>query len=433
MRFFFETKTKILISLAVVTAVMFSLFTSPFSSFAQTVDDLKARQSAIQAKLDNLNSQIGAYRQQINTTRSKKASLSNELSIFENEIASTELQIQANETQIEDTNLQIEELEQQIQRREKEMDENRKILGELIAQLHQLDGNSFLNLSLGNDSFSAFMDQLQYTESVQDKVYNIVQSIKTIKKKLEEQQDTLKVELNKLQQLKEQLEVTRSALNDQRKQKQALLDKTKGLERNYQTLLSATQKEEADLLKEVNDLDDSIRARLGNKSVPVSKGALAMPMQGVRTQGYGKTGFTALGYNFHNGWDIAAPAGTPIYAAADGIVVACDTGEAAYGNWCAIKHALQTKTGTSQIVTLYAHMRSFKLASGQKVNQGDVVGYEGNTGNTTRLTLGPSRGYHLHFTVFDAEGFGIANGKFSSTYGAYSVPYGYTYNPADFF
>ncbi len=432
MRYFFETKTKRYVSLATAGVVVFSLFLSPFSSFAQNVDDLKARQAALQAKLDNLNSQIGSYRQQINTTRSKKASLSNELSIFENEIASTELQIQANETQIDDTALQIEELEQQILRREKEMDENKKILGELIAQLHQLDGNSFLNLSLGNDSFSAFMDQLQYTESVQDKVYNIVQSIKTIKKKLEEQQDSLKVELSKLQQLKEQLGITKSSLDSQRKQKQALLDQTKGLERNYQTLLSVTQNEQADLLKEVNDLDDSIRSKLGNKTISANKGSLAMPMQGVRTQGYGKTGFTALGYNFHNGWDIAAPAGTPIYAAADGTVVACDTGEAAYGNWCTIKHSLQTKSGLREIVTLYAHMRSFKLAAGQKVNQGDVVGYEGNTGNTTRLTMGPGRGYHLHFTIFDAEGFGIAKGKFVQTYGAYSVPYGYTYNPGDF-
>jgi murein DD-endopeptidase MepM/ murein hydrolase activator NlpD len=432
MRFLFDTKTKTKFSHLVVLILVISFALSPVSSIAQNVDDLKQKQANVQARLEQLNKQISAYRQQINTTRSKQASLKNELSIFENEIASTELQIQANETQIEDTNLQIEELEQQIQRRIKEMDDNKKILAELIVQLHQLDNNSLLNLSLGNDSFSSFMDQLQYTESVQDKVYNIVQNVKTIKKKLVEQQDTLKTELSKLEQLKQQLAVTKGALDSQRRQKQALLDQTKGLEKNYQKLLSTSQTEQADLQKEINDLDGSIRARLGNRTISANKGALAMPMQGILTQRYGNTGFTALGYNFHNGIDVAAPAGTPIYAAADGTVVACDTGEAAYGNWCAIKHSIQTKSGARQVVTLYAHMRSFNLRGGQTVKQGDVVGYEGNTGNTTRLTLGPGRGYHLHFTVFDAEGFGISQGKYSKTYGPYSVPYGYTYNPADF-
>jgi murein DD-endopeptidase MepM/ murein hydrolase activator NlpD len=92
----------------------------------------------------------------------------------------------------------------------------------------------------------------------------------------------------------------------------------------------------------------------------------------VNPQRYGKTGFTALGYNNHNGIDLAAPAGTPIYAAGDGTVVGADTGEAAYGNWVAIKHSIETKQGTTrQVVALYAHMRTFKVKVGQKVLQRD--------------------------------------------------------------
>lgn len=433
MRFYIETKTRLALRYIVTTGLLFSLFLSPFYAFAQNVDDLKNQQTAIQQKLEQINKQIAAYQGQINTTRQKKASLANEITVFNAQISSTELQVQANETQIEDTNLQIKELELQIEVRKKEIEDNKKILGELVVQLHQLDGDSFLNLSLGNDSFSDFMDELQYTESVQDKVYNIVQNIKVVKKRLEGQQETLKLELKKLEELKQQLTVTQDSLETQRRQKQGLLDQTQGLERNYQKLLVTSKTEQADLQKEIDDLDSSIRAKLGNRTISVTKGALLMPMAGIRTQGYGNTGFTALGYSFHNGWDIAAPAGTPIYAAADGVVVACDTGEAAYGNWCTIKHTLETKNGTRQIITLYAHMRTYNLRGGQTVRQGDLVGYEGNTGNTTRLTLGPGRGYHLHLTVFDVEGFGIATGKYSKTYGAYSVPYGYTYNPADFF
>ena len=84
------------------------------------------------------------------------------------------------------------------------------------------------------------------------------------------------------------------------------------------------------------------------------------------------------------------------------------------------------------IYTLYGHLKSLVVAAGQVIRGGDLVGYEGNTGNTTRLLYGPERGYHLHFTIFDGEGFGIRQGAYQDTYGAYQIPYGYTYNPLNF-
>jgi murein DD-endopeptidase MepM/ murein hydrolase activator NlpD len=263
-------------------------------------------------------------------------------------------------------------------------------------------------------------------------MYQIVQNIKLVKAKLEDQQQQLKIQLRKLQDLTEQLKVTRASLQAQENDKQNLLAKTKGVEKNYQKLLSSSQSEQADLQKEMDDLDAQVRAKLGNKTITAKKGSLSMPMAGILTQGYGNTGFRSLGYSFHNGIDIAGPAGTPIYSAADGVVNGCDTGDASYGNWCTVKHNIKTTAGSVCIITLYGHMRSFKVSVGQTLKEGDLIGYEGNTGNTTRLLYGPDRGYHLHFTVFDCEGFGIAPGKYSKVYGSYTVPYGYTYNPKDF-
>jgi murein DD-endopeptidase MepM/ murein hydrolase activator NlpD len=168
-----------------------------------------------------------------------------------------------------------------------------------------------------------------------------------------------------------------------RGQKQSLLNQTKGIE-NFQKLLLPAKPMKT--YKEIQDLDAKIRAKLGNKSIPAAKGVLAWPMDGIKTQNYGNTGFTALGYNFHNGIDIAAPAGQPIYAAADGEVLYTDKSDASYGNWVAIKHNISTKNGSSQIITLYAHFRSFKVSPGQQVKQGDVIGYEGNTNNTAKCT-----------------------------------------------
>jgi murein DD-endopeptidase MepM/ murein hydrolase activator NlpD len=286
--------------------------------------------------------------------------------------------------------------------------------------------------TLGAGNLSEFLDQIQYNNSVQEKIYQLQEKIKDIKAKLEKQQNELKIQLSNLEELKHQLEITKQSISEQRNQRQLLLNQTRGLESNYQKLLAQSKKEESDLEKEIEDLDSAIRTKLGNRTIKVSKGILAWPMDGVLTQKYGNTGFTALGYNFHNGIDIAAPAGQPIYAVYDGEVLYTDSSDASYGNWVAIKHNLSVKNSETKIITLYAHMRSIKVKVGAKVKQGDIIGYEGNTGNTTKKLYGPERGYHIHFGVYDAEGFGVKEGKYQNIYGPYKIPFGYTYNPLDF-
>lgn len=437
MGLFFETKKATRILLVTFLVAGFGLAfpaasAEPSEEAKAAADRLAAEKAVRQQKLLELNKQIRGYQEQISTTRQKSNTLKNEISIFDSQIASTELQIQARETQIEDTQLQIAELEKIIQQKTREIGENKKILSELLVELSEYDDQFLIKTTISSDSLSSFFDQVQYTQSLQDKVFQLLQKIKELKAKLEREQAELKVYLKNLEELKAQLEITRRALDDQRNQKQQLLNQTRGLERNYQKLLAASKEDEANLEKEIQDLDAQIRAKLGQRSVAASRGLLAWPMDGILTQKYGNTGFTALGYNFHNGIDVAAPAAQPIYAAGDGVVLYTDRSDAAYGNWVAVKHNLTNKGKQVKIITLYAHMRSFKVKPGQEVKQGDLIGYEGNTGNTTKKLYGPERGYHIHFGVYDVEGFGVNEGKYSNIYGAYRVPYGYTYNPLDF-
>ncbi len=422
-----NTKIVILLASAMalvgIVAVVVLVLAFQHSASAQTT-----QKDLLNDKLQRLQKQINSYQQSISATRKQGASLQNEINIYDSQIASLELQVQANETQIEDTNLQITELQVQIDRRKVEIEENKVVLGELIRQLAELDENSFLQMGLGTDNFSAFLDQVQYNRSLSEQVYTLVAKIKEIKAKLEVQQEDLKKSLEKLKQLAEQLDIAQEALESDRSSKASLLAQTKGSEKNYQSLLRASNSEADQIQQELYDLDNAGRARAGNPNINARKGVLAWPMDGVLTQGYGNTGFTSLGYNFHNGIDIAAPAGKPIYAAADGTVAHCDSSQAAYGNWCTIYHTVATNDGSADIVTLYAHMRSKVVSPGVAVKMGDLIGYEGNTGNTTRLLYGPERGYHLHFTVFARKGYTVTKGK----YGEYYVPSGATLNPLNF-
>ena len=94
--------------------------------------------------------------------------------------------------------------------------------------------------------------------------------------------------------------------------------------------------------------------------------------------------FTGL-YYIHKGIDISTyRQGDPIVATADGQVVTVEFDQSGFGNNVVIRH----KHG---FYTRYAHMLSFRVRVGQRVQQGEVIGYIGNTG----LSTGP----HLHYEV----------------------------------
>ena len=119
----------------------------------------------------------------------------------------------------------------------------------------------------------------------------------------------------------------------------------------------------------------------------VRKALLRTPVDGARlSSGFGMRFHPILGYTkMHRGVDFAVPSGTPIMAAGDGIVR--DAGwHGDYGNLVVLRH-----NGTFE--TAYAHMSRVAsgLHTGQRVRQGQVIGYVGATGRAT--------GPHLHYEV----------------------------------
>ena len=397
----------------------------------QTADELQQQKAEKQRALDAIEAKISSFKSQIKAQQGQANTLKNQISIVNLQIAQTEAEIEATEGMVDAANLEIADVTEKIVQTQNDIKKQKNILRNLIFQINDLDQRSPLEIALENDNFSQFLDQVQYTTSIQVQSQEALVKIKQLTADLEQRQSALKTEKANLDALLTQLDLTIAGLTGQQAAKQDLLDETRGQEKAYQKLLAEQQNLEKALNEEIYNLDSQISAKLGNNKLKPIHGLLAYPMKGTLTQGYGNTGFTSLGYSFHNGLDIASKANTPIYAAGDGTVVGVGTGEGAYGNWVAIKHHTGKFSG-HPIISLYAHMSSFVLKNGQEVVMGDLVGFEGNTGNTTRLLYGPHRGYHIHFTIFDASGFGIAKGTYEKVYGPYMVPYGATYNPLDF-
>ena len=93
--------------------------------------------------------------------------------------------------------------------------------------------------------------------------------------------------------------------------------------------------------------------------------------------------FGTRGGEFHRGLDLAAPQGEPIYASKAGTVVKAEF-HPSWGNYVAIEH----EDGTT---ALYAHQQEYQVKVGDKVEQNQIIGYVGSTGNST--------GSHLHFEL----------------------------------
>jgi murein DD-endopeptidase MepM/ murein hydrolase activator NlpD len=114
---------------------------------------------------------------------------------------------------------------------------------------------------------------------------------------------------------------------------------------------------------------------------------LRTPVDGARLSStFGMRRHPILGYSrMHKGVDFAAPSGTPIYAAGSGRVVAAGR-NGGYGNYIRVRHS-------GEYSTAYAHLSRFGkgIRVGQRVRQGQVIGYVGTTGRST--------GPHLHYEV----------------------------------
>lgn len=120
-------------------------------------------------------------------------------------------------------------------------------------------------------------------------------------------------------------------------------------------------------------------AERAEREARLQKPLFVVPTRALFTSGFGYR-WGAL----HGGIDLAGPIGTPVYAASDGVVVDAGPTNSGYGAWVKLRHA----DGT---VTLYGHINTWEVQTGQRVFAGDQIATIGNRGYST--------GPHLHFEV----------------------------------
>jgi len=189
------------------------------------------------------------------------------------------------------------------------------------------------------------------------------------------------------QSLKEQAEVQTVRVDELVDARESAKERAARIRAEDERKLKELEQERARLEARMSGLVADEKA-LGGAGSGDGGGSLSRPVSGGITSGYGMRVHPITGrYKLHDGTDFSASCGSPIRAAAGGVVLE-QYYNGGYGNRVILNNGL---IRGQSIVTTYNHMSSYARSVGDKVKRGDVIGYVGSTGYST--------GCHLHFMV----------------------------------
>jgi len=289
-------------------------------------------------------------------------------------------------------------------------------LAAIVRRLYKHQDNFFVSL-IRSGGFGGLLETIGYSDVVVDRERNLVRTVQADDVALAHAQATLTRSRASKKDVLDKLVLARTALAQQIANEQSLQTQLQGTIDDALAALDAMQSDtpeiaakRAQLLKTKTDsvlsqIEQAVfasdtfatTAQLASQDpVLASTGRLLMPIpHATITQGFGPTLYTFeaayAGYpHFHTGVDLSVPLGTPVFAAADGVVVLArpmtDASGAlvGYGNFVVIQHAAGLKT-------LYGHLLAIGVKEGETVTRGQLIGLVGSTGNST--------GPHTHFEV----------------------------------
>lgn len=418
--------------ITIATVLGCSVFMTQPTALADSMNDLKNEQKQMEQKKSQLNSTITDKKGDITVNQSKQEQLIEQIQSLDSKIIETDSEIDSVLGEINRTTLEIEELKKNIIVLEKKIADRDELIKERLRAVQESGGSvSYLDVLLGASSFADFIDRFSAVNTLMDADRKILEEQANDKKLLEEQKTSVEDKLaqqeasrDKLVSLKADLDsqkASKGKLVDQLEAEQARLYEEKNeLEAEFEEAIEVSKEVEnkiiaeqarlvevarqAEIARKKKEAAERERARQqarqqaaskpssnsvsnGNVSAPVvSSGTWTRPAAGVFKSTFGPRGDVGFGAKFHYGSDIANNTGTPIVAAADGVVSYASTMNG-FGNVIMITHSIDGQIFT----TVYAHLSAFNVSSGTHVSKGQLIAKMGSTGNST--------GPHLHFEI----------------------------------
>ena len=351
----------------------------PASAVTQAqIDELKDQAAQLDQQREQLQAQLDAVRDDKDQAMEQKELL--------------ERQINATQAEIDNIQAQIDAYTQLISEKEAELAQAEADEAQLYDQfcqrvryMEEQGEVSYWSILFSSSDFSDLLDNFMMVEEFIAYDNRLMEEILALQEQIEADKAALESARSEQEAARQEQVEARNALQAQEAEVDKLIDQIKGqedlLEAQEAQLRAAA--EAAD--EEIRRLEQLMAAEIAG--VPSETGYLwPLPASwNTLSSLYGtrKDPFTGRPGN-HTGIDIPASKNTEIYASKSGVVITSTYNSGGYGNYVVVSHS----DGTS---TLYAHMNKRNATVGQKVNQGDVIGYVGTTGRST--------GNHLHFEV----------------------------------
>jgi len=395
-----KRRYNILLALLVsVSFVIFPLFTAVTWAEESEEDlnkDIKERKEDIK----ELEDQVSTIEDEIEKKQREERNLNNQISILDNEIKKTVTQIEETELKIDTTKQEITQKAGEIEQKEAEIAKQKKVLAEFLRIMHQQDQKSTVELLFTHDSFSEYLDEVQYVETLENRGQETLEVIKQLKQDLAWQKQVLEAKQDSLEGLAKKLDRSRGNLDQEKESKKEILSETQAQEDKYQDLLEKARREQENINVEIRSLEQEIRRQLASRKKDTDSqwqeitgdGTLAWPVnpyKGISAYFMDPSYYSYFGVN-HYAVDIPTPQGTPMYAPADGYVVRYR--DAGYGySYIMLLHA-------GELSTVYGHTSASFVSAGQYVSKGEVIGLSGGTPGTKGAGL-MTTGAHLHLEV----------------------------------
>ncbi len=349
-----------------------------------------------------LNKKIKETKESLNEVNSQKEESQNKVDDLKSQIAEYEKEINSLKDEIEQKQKEIKEMQEKLDKLEKERQEKQDLLDQRLITMYENGETTYLDVLLSSADITDFISKYYMVETVTEADKELIEGLEADKKEIEETKNKLNASLDEVEKKKEEQESIQTKLNKAKNKEEAkvesLTEESHDLEEDIEAYekkmkeLDAKEKAQEEALKhKIEEAEKNHGSNSGSSGSSSSGGSVSSKgfIRPVTSGRITATMYYSSG-KYHGAVDFGVSTGTPVYAAADGIVVTSTWGGSdSYGYYIKIKHY-------NGLYTLYAHGSSLVAKVGQEVNQGDLIMYSGNTGNST--------GPHLHFEVRKSPG-----------------------------
>jgi len=340
------------------------------AAFADDIDDKRKELDDTQSRMEQAQQQKETATQSIAVSREKLKDIMGKIAQLQKEI--NELQKKADTLQVD-----IDKNTDALNAKKAEMTERIKIYKKRLRNIYENGQVNYLEVLLGAKDFGDFSSRMYLLQKIIQSDLDLVASIRSAAGEIQYRQNLLNNQMAEIKKDQAKLDESRQQAEAMKEERSQLLYKAEEEKR--------TAEEEYDRLSAISE---NIKAMLQSmesaSSMPSShgSGSFIWPCTGPITSYYGWRIHPIFGTRkYHSGMDIAVDYGTPIHAAAAGVVI--------YSGWMGgYGYAIMIDHGGG-LVTIYGHNSRLAVGEGTQVSQGQLVAYAGSTGYST--------GPHCHF------------------------------------